>query len=326
MTDGRAGNENQCLGLAAALGVTPRVLRLKVRAPWRWLPPALWVRPLDAIDPAGDRPAPPWPRLLIATGRVSAAPAAAIRRAAQRDPGPAGRTVAVQIQDPRLSPRRFDLVVPPQHDRLRGANVLPTLGGLNGIDDTALAEAAARFAPDLEGLPRPLVAVLIGGANKVYRFDPDQGAEFGAALAVLSRETGAGLAITSSRRTRPETLAALMAPLADVPHRLWDAHRAEPPGWSRTGANPYRGFLALADHLFVTADSVNMVSEACATGKPVHVLPLRGGSPKFRRFLEGFAEAGLARPFNGTLANWEYAPLREAGRIAHRVRALLAET
>ena len=114
-TDGKIGMESQCVGLAEALGLMPEVKRLAIRVPWRWLPPGIWTAPFAAIDPSGDRLTPPWPDLLIATGRQSVAPALAVKRAS------GGRTFLVQIQRPGIDVARFDLVVTPEHDRLAGA-------------------------------------------------------------------------------------------------------------------------------------------------------------------------------------------------------------
>jgi mitochondrial fission protein ELM1 len=93
--------------------------------------------------------------------------------------------------------------------------------------------------------------------------------------------------------------------------------------WDGRGENPYFGYLGLADAVIVTADSVTMISEAAATGKPVHVAALEGGSAKFRRFHAAMQEAGVTRPFAGRLEDWRYEPLDEAARIATEVRRRL---
>jgi mitochondrial fission protein ELM1 len=93
--------------------------------------------------------------------------------------------------------------------------------------------------------------------------------------------------------------------------------------WDGTGENPYFGYLGLADAIVATADSVNMVTEACATGKPVHVFHPPGGSAKFRRFHRSFEEAGYTRPFAGKLEKWSYDPPRETARVAAAIRARL---
>ena len=308
VTDGTIGMETQCLGLAEALGFAPAVKRIQVRRPWRWLPP-LWVPdPLGSLGPKKDRLAPPWPALLIASGRQSIAVSIAIRKAA------GGACFTVQIQNPVVDPAHFDLIVAPRHDRLRGPNVIATLGAMNRVTPARLAEAAERFQAAWAELPRPLVAVVLGGSNRAYRMSEAVAAEFGRRLAGMARETGAGILVTPSRRTPAPVLEALRRALEGLPARIWDG----------SGENPYLAYLALADAIVVTADSVNMVSEAATTGKPVHVLELPGGSRKFRAFHAALREAGITRPFKGRLETWRYTPLRDTQQAAEAIRPRLA--
>lgn len=299
MTDGKPGMENQCLGLAEALGVTPEVKRVAPRPPWRWLPPHAWFSPLSAVDGV----APPWPELLIATGRQTVALALAIKARNRA-------TFAVQIQDPVAGRGRFDLIAVPEHDNLTGANVIATLGALHRVTPQVLAAAAPRFEPMLQALPRPLVAVLLGGANKQYRLSEARARTLAEGLARLP----GGLAITPSRRTGEDAMRIIRAALGAKPAVIWDG----------TGENPYFGFLAHADAIVVTGDSVSMVSEACATGKPVYVFDLEGGSRKFERFHRTLRDRGITRPFDGTLAAWRYPPLDDTARVADEVRRRFA--
>ena len=307
LTDGTIGMEVQCRGLAQALGVEPMVKRVTLRRPWRWLSPH--VRMLDhlAIDPAGDAVAPPWPDLIIASGRRSVAPALMARRAAR------GRTLLVQIQTPGIGLDAFDLVVVPHHDDRQGPNVLETVGALHGVTPDRLAAAAAAAGPALTALPRPRVAVVLGGSNRVFRFSPAAAERLLAGLRDIVDRDGASLMVTASRRTDPTIVQRLRAGLADTPGWFWDG----------TGDNPYLAVLGLADAVVVTGDSVNMVSEAAATAKPVHVFQLDGGSAKFRRFHDRLSAAGVTRPFAGRLEHWRYQPLDDTRRVADAVRALV---
>ncbi|CAN0411073.1 unnamed protein product [Discosporangium mesarthrocarpum] len=128
-------------------------------------------------------------------------------------------------------------------------------------------------------------------------------------LKTLCDDHGAGLAVTASRRTGAENEKHLRAALAGASSWFWDG----------TGDNPYFGLLGLADAIVVTADSVSMVSEACATGKPVHVIELDGGSAKFARFHEGLRAAGITRPFDGTLETWTYDVPDDTAHIAAEI-------
>jgi uncharacterized protein len=305
--DGKVGMASQALGLAEAVGWPHVEKRLSVRAPWRHLMPQLWVQPLAALAPDGDALTPPWPDAIIACGRNAVAPALAAKRAS------GGRTLWVQIQDPRFARDAADLLVVPRHDPVRGPNVLTTLGAVHRVTPARLAAEAQRFAATFTALPRPRVAVLIGGDNGTYRFTPGRFGAFIAALAALARQ-GHGLMVTPSRRTGPDAAAALRAQLAGLPAVIWDG----------SGDNPYFAMLGLADAVIVTADSVSMVSEAAATGRPVHVVPLDGGSAKFDRFHRAMAEAGITRPFRGAIEHWSYAPPDDSARAGAAIRDLLA--
>lgn len=307
LNDGKIGTLNQCLGLAEAIGLNPVIKIIEPRLPWRLLPSNWWFRPLAAQKPGAAALTPPWPDVVICCGRAAAAPTAEIGRLSQ------GRTKVIAVQDPRLDPARFDLIVVAIHDALRGPNVIVTEGALNRMTPAKFAQAASQFAPVFADLPRPLVAVLLGGTNAHYRLDQTGGAEIGQRLRTLSDQTGAGLVITPSRRTDPAAVAALAASLD--PARSWV--------WNGEGDNPYFGMLALADHVLVTADSVSMASEAAATGKPIHILDLPGGGGKFGTFHERMRELGIARPFEGGLPSWSYAPLNDTARAAERVRTIL---
>ncbi len=323
VTDGRTGIEIQALGLAEAVlarageigrrAMPPRILRIAARRPWVWLPPRLWLDPLRAVQVTeGGRLDPPWPDLVVSTGRRSAAVTAAIRRQSH---AAGAATLAVHIQDPYQDFRRFDLVVVPRHDRVGGPNLVETFGALGRVTPERLAAAARDLEAELAGLPRPLIAVAVGGSNRAFRLGTAEAERLAAALRAAQAESGGSLLVTVSRRTERAPTEALRRSLADLPGRFHDG----------TGANPYFGFLGAADAIVVTCDSVNMASEAAATGKPVHVFELPGGSRKFARFHADLRQAGIARPFTGDLASWSYQPLDETRRVAQRVLQALAK-
>jgi hypothetical protein len=307
LTDGTIGMVNQALGFAEALGLRPVLKTFRARAPWRYLAPQLWLMPHWAATAESDSIGPPWPDVIVACGSKSIAPALRIRRKAK------GRTKLVYVQDPTLDPARFDLVVAPMHDRLSGPNVLVVRGAVNRVTPARLKSEAARFAGRFDHLPRPRVAVTIGGNSAAYRLTPAVVEKLASDLATLCRRDGAGLMVTTSRRTGAEAEAMLRARLKDLPAWFWDG----------TGDNPYFAFLALADYVVVTGDSVNMVSEALVSGKPVLVVHLEGGTPKFRRFHEDLEREGLTRPFAGRLESWTYTPLDDTQRAAAEAKRRL---
>jgi uncharacterized protein len=304
--DGKPGMASQALGLAEATGFGFVERRLSVRRPWAWLPPHLWLAPLAGVTEGGRLLAAPWPDLVIGCGRNTVAPALAIRRAS------GGRTVAAQVQDPRVGRDAFDLLVVPEHDRLRGPRVALTQGAAHRVTPARLTAERRRF-PEFDALPRPILGVLIGGSNRTYRLDLPRLGEIADAVGAVLRRQGGSALVTPSRRTGTAGLAILRERLAGLPARVWDG----------TGDNPYYAYLAVADALLVTADSVSMISEAAATGKPVHVIELDGGDAKFARFHQAMREAGITRSFAGRIEHWTYQPPDGTARAGALLRELV---
>ena len=294
-----AGLQAQALGLAEAAGLSPSLLPLHPRRPWSWVPAATWPAPLTAV---GLR-APPRGLLFTAGGTAGAVGAACRRRG----------SIVVQVQNPRMDPRRFDLVVANAHDGLRGANIIVTRTALHRATPERLAEARATWAPRLAHLPRPLVAVLVGGSNGRFRLEAREGAALAALLAGMMVGDRPGLAVTPSRRTASAVRRALADALCPLGAWMWDM----------TGENPYFGLLALADAIIVTVDSISMVSEAVATHAPVLLADLPGRSARIGRFRHSLLQAGRVRPFQGRLQLWPVEPLDDTFEAGAEVRRRL---
>jgi mitochondrial fission protein ELM1 len=309
ITEGIAGTENQCLGVAEALGITPVVKRIALRQPWLTLSPWLGNETEWTFSPLGDRLRAPWPDLVLASGRKSIAAARYIKRMSH------GRSFTVFIQDPRISPSQFDLVAAPAHDNVRGPNVLVTTAAPNRITREKLDDAYDYFADPFEDLPSPRVAVLIGGNSNAYRMTEDITRALTAQLYRLATDHHASLMVTTSRRTGGMNEAIIDAGLHDTSAWIWDQETE----------NPYLGFLAWADVILVTADSVSMISEAASTGKPVYMIPLEGGSPRISRFHQSMIDRGILRIFDGTIENWTYEPLNDAALIADEIKKRLKD-
>jgi hypothetical protein len=306
LSEGFASLHNQALGIADRLGVVPELKTVRAQRLLRSLPPRWWLGARGFAGLQGDALGPPWPDLVIGCGGQGALGAYLVRRAS------GGESFAVQIQSPALPNEGFDVLVVPRHDRRAGANVVETIGAVHRVTPGRLAAAAEQFRDRLAALPSPRVAVLLGGSNRRYRLGPGRLAAIARDLAALARG-GAGLMVTASRRSGPEAQHLLAEALAGTASHVWDG----------TGDNPYLGYLALADTILVTRDSVSMTSEAVSTGKPVLVIGLDGRSRRIERFHAEMEERGFTRPFAGRLESWSYAPPDETGRAAERIRTLL---
>ena len=310
VTDDRAGNRAQARALAAAIARRrPVEVADKVIAVSRWaaILPARIIHScrLGMLGVAEGALDPPWPDLVIGAGRRSAPVVAELGRR--------GRVATVQILDPQMPLSAFSHVIAPQHDGLMAGNVLPVLGALSVVTGAEVAEAGAAARAGWAGeiaLTPPLLAVLIGGPSRSSGFDQGRVVE-----ALVQAARTHGLLVTLSRRS-PDGLAARLREALGPRAWIWDG----------TGANPYPALLDLADAVLVTADSVNMASEAASTGKPVHILQAPHQSEKFRHFHDSLARHGASRAWQGRVEMWRYPPFDEADRAAAELARLWAGT
>jgi mitochondrial fission protein ELM1 len=309
ITDGSVGMEAQGSAVAEAVGLPYSLKRVRVEGAMRllparlqiYLPPERLLRSVASNEPL----VPPWPRLIISIGRRSVPISLAVKDVA--------KAYALHIQNPKVPKHRFDLIAAPVHDGYTGDNVVNTFGAVHSVTAARLFGAAKGFAAKVDPLPRPRIAVLLGGESQAFSFPPELAAGFGATLAQAARDSGGSLLVTPSRRTSPETVRALAATIATVPHFVWDG----------LGENPYYAFLASADAIVVTEDSVNMVTEAAGTGKPVYVQRLKGSSTRLGRFHELMRERGATRPFAGKIESWSYEPINDTEMVASVIRRAL---
>jgi len=90
--------------------------------------------------------------------------------------------------------------------------------------------------------------------------------------------------------------------------------------WDGGGENPYFGILGLSEYLVVTADSVNMATEATASGKPVYVWPVKSRSTKFEAFHRSLRERGATRTFECRLEHFASSSTEDMERVTREVR------
>jgi mitochondrial fission protein ELM1 len=302
--DGAAGNRRQAFALALALGMETREWSLRGNAPARWFAPRIapYARFQYAYALAlSEAP----PQLAIGCGRLAAM--------ATRLAGAAGART-VQILDPRIATRHWDVVVAPTHDHLSGDNVVSMVGSINEVDEAWLRHARERWR-ELLALPGPRTAVLIGGPTAATPFDDEDLAKLCEKLEGTLARDGGRLLVCGSRRTPKAWAEALRARFDATQHALWFDEG--------DGDNLYDGALACAHRIVVTPDSVNMVSEACATALPVFVAEPGRAHGRIAEFLRELVARGRVRAQRAALEDFDCEPLREGARVAARVRQRL---
>ena len=306
MLDDRAGHKSQCLGVAEALGTGFEVKHLEYRAR-AGLPNVLLGATLGGLTSASRRElAPPWPDLVIAAGRRTAPVARAIKKAS------GGASRLVQIMFPgNVGADEFDLIAAPSHDNLPlRRNLYRTIGAPHWITRARLEAAAGEWREHFQDLPRPRMALLVGGSTRRRTFTEALARDLAGTVSAMAADAGGSLLVSTSRRSAAaaETLIAGLG----VPARVYR--------WDEEGDNPYFGYLALADAIVVTGDSVSMCSEACYVTRPVYIYaPGELCVPKHARMHRDLYGGGYARPLSGSLEKWSHRSLDTAGRIAAEI-------
>lgn len=354
LTDDRAGNRTQAVGIADALGASYELKNLSF-GPLSRLHNIVLGASVLGLNRRGRRTiAPPWPRLVIAAGRRTAPVARWIKRQSGR------RTQIVQLgRKGSQDPRPFDAVVTPAHANLPAhPKRIETLGPLNRVSDEALAAAASTGSDPFQGGPKPHVALLVGGATAGHRFGTAEAMRLGVDVVNAVREAGGTLVAVTSRRTGEAATGALAGVIGDG--GTVSAWRSDDPD------NTYLTCLARADVILVTGDSESMIAEAAATGKAVYICAMpqmpkghrlqlgvkavksaaayRAGCPGLApRFNAFMIDSGLLRPprdlalMHSGLESMEYvkiftgkisdhppaAKFREAEHVAETLRAML---
>jgi mitochondrial fission protein ELM1 len=309
ITDDAAGNQRQALALAEYMQRPVRHLRLQPRAPWSWLSPRFTMGSRLALPVSQRRLfAPPWPDLAIGCGRSAALLTRMLR------PLSGGRCYTVQILDPRIDPDHWDAVIAPRHDGIDGPNVLQSLGSLNTVDERWLADGRDA-CPLLGELPQPRVGVLLGGPRRGIALDTAYAHHLLDHLLARHRREGGSLLVLASRRTPAALIDLFREALRGVPGLVW----AGPDD----GRNPFPGVLGWADRLVVTPDSVNMLSEACAVGCPVHTFTTAPLPARIARFHQALRQAHLLHDIDA-IAPSTQPPLRATAALAHELQARMA--
>lgn len=264
----RTGDNNQALALAEALGLPFEARTLaynRLQALSVWLPPTA----LTLDKESRGYLQPPWPDLVIAIGRRSVPVARWIRKQS------GGRTKLVRIGHPRIDPNLFDLVITTrQYPVPPGKNVLLLPLAMSRFSTPPVP--TAEEAEWLSALPSPRRLLAIGGATKYWSLSASHVADAARAL----QGGGGSLVAVTSRRTDPDIVAGLRSAL-------------RPDDKLVEGSFPrFPVLLDQADEIFVTGDSISMLSEAILTGKPVGLVPIDQDEKGRRKLGDTPQEAG----------------------------------
>ena len=305
LTEGYHGMISQVEGLAKALKVEFQHKIVRLNLMWNYIPPKL--TPISKIilkdknyinnDDTFD--------LVISCGRKSVVPSIILKK--KND-----KIFTIHIQNPKVSFKNFDLIIAPEHDKLKGDNVITSKGAIHYITKAEIEKAKPYLVDKTKN--GKLVSLILGGPNKYYSFSNEELTQIFGEIKSNFISQGYKVIVIPSMRT---------------PKRIIDLAIKEfiPNGFviNDVDKQAYLASFALANSIVVTCDSTSMISEAAISGKPIfvaHMKPKRNNY-RFKRFFQLFREMGIIRNLGEKVDKWTYNHFNEAERIAPLIQSKL---
>lgn len=298
ITDGSEGMISQVLGLAQQFSSNITKINTKVLFPWSKLQPGFlpifsWIF-FNKLDFSST------PDMVISCGRKSVYLSLFLKKKFNN-------LISIHIQNPKINFRSFDYIIAPNHDGIKGDNVIPSIGALHKFTNSIIHnEIDSNFK-----LPtKKLISIIVGGENNHYQFsDKEANKLFNKIRHIKKTNPEYQLLIIGSRRTKKEINKVLEKNLKDIAYI-----------WNNDDRNPYTFALKNSDFFIVTSDSTSMISECAFTGKPIFIfhLPFKRKSKRIENFHQEFTKLNITKELfdDLELKSWNYTSLNEAERIA----------
>ena len=305
LTEGAHGMVSQVEGLAKALKLDFNHCFVNLKKPWRYFPINLVPVSKSVID--GKIPDQIENQILISCGKNSIISSLFLKRNNKN-------LFNIHIQNPKVNFSNFDLIVAPEHDQIKGSNVLSTFGALHYITKQEIDNSSNFFSKYNLSEKDKIVSLILGGPNRYYDFNEiDLGNIF---LSIKDNFLNKGfkLILVRSRRT-PDNIIDFAKKFFLNSAVIIDFVSKE----------FYLSALKLSKTIIVTCDSTSMISECAITQKPIFVAKMKAKrrNNRFEYFLNSFREKGIIKFLGENTDNWSYPELDETKRIARIIKERL---
>ena len=301
LTQGMHGMVSQVEGLAKALGLSYKHQKIELKSFWNLIPPKISPISENLVKNKFVCDC----KVIISCGRKSVIPSIALKKRL------GNQIFNIHIQDPKVSFKHFDLIVSPEHDNLKGENIINTTGAIHYLNKKEINDNSKYLGIEKDKR-RELVAFIIGGPNKYYNFSEKQINELFNKVKTLFTPDKFKIIVVPSYRT-PENILKIAFNTFNFNHYVV----------KNIDKKAYLSALAISNYIVVTCDSTSMISEAAMTGKPVYIAMMKSFKPtgRFKKFYSQLSDLGITRELEDRIESWSYNSLNEVNRIAPIVKA-----
>ena len=301
LTQGMHGMVSQVEGLAKALGLSYKHQKIELKSFWNYIPPKISPISENLVKNKFVCDC----KVIISCGRKSVIPSIALKKRL------GNQIFNIHIQDPKVSYKHFDLIVSPEHDNLKGENIINTIGAIHYLDKKEINDNSKYLGIEKDKR-RELVAFIIGGPNKYYNYSEKQIHELFNKVKTLFTPDKFKIIVIPSYRT-PENILKIAFNTFNLNHHVVKT----------IDKNAYLSALSISNYIVVTCDSTSMISEAAITGKPIYIAMMKSFKPtgRFKKFYSQLKDLGITRELEDRVESWSYNSLNEVNRIAPIVKA-----
>jgi len=302
LTEGMHGMISQVEGLAKALDIEFIHEKIELNDFWKLIPPNFtpvnnFVFKNDISENFN---------IVISCGRKSVIPSIYLKRKFK------SKIMNIHIQDPKVSLHNFDYVVAPEHDQLKGINVLTTKGAIHYLRNKDLDENINYLKHKVT--KENVISFIVGGPNKYYDYNDKILGDIFLKIKNNFINNGYQLIFIPSMRTPKKII--------DKAKNFFDQSQIIVTDIDKKA---YLSALGLADHIVVTCDSTSMISEAAMTGKPIYVaqMPSTKKNDRFKNFFELFKSLNIVKDLENSVVKWNYEKLNETYKISSYIKEQL---
>ena len=301
LTQGMHGMISQVEGLAKALEIDFTHHTVELNNFWKLIPPK--VTPIlqsvykkidhDNFD------------IIISCGRKSVIPSIYLKNSSNK------KIFNIHIQDPKVDLKHFDFIVAPEHDAMKGQNVISTRGAIHYLTENEINENKDYLNSFIKKDERKIWTLIMGGPTKYYDYSPKNINNIFKKINELSKIHNFQLVAIPSMRTPINIIHYAKEYFGEDHTVIMDVDK-----------KAYLSALAIAQNIIVTCDSSSMISEAALTGKPIYIASIlpKKKDKRFQRFRNLFRELNITRNLGEEIKDWNYQKLDETNRVANIIK------
>ena len=296
LTEGMHGMISQVEGLAKSMDLDFVHQKVELNYPWSLIPPKFTPVKKFVFKSFNSRDF----DVVISCGRKSVIPSIFLKRNSKK------KVYNIHIQDPKVSTDNFDFIIAPDHDGLKGKNVISSKGAIHYLTEDEIKKNHDYLLKKINN-DKNCILLILGGPNKYYEYNDKNIKNIYDKVRETIKKNNLQLIVVPSMRTPKKAIDLASDYFSKDNLVIKDIDK-----------RAYLSALSLSKYIIVTCDSTSMISESALTGKPIYIaeIPSKKNDRRFKKFRNLFTNLNIIKNLDENIENWSYEKLDETNRIA----------